>query len=492
MNMAKRAVLAVDQGTTNSKAILLAPTGAVIARGAAPVETKHPRSGWVEQDPRQIWKSVLAAIQACLGQASDFDIAALGISNQRESVLIWDRKTGAPLGPAVTWQCRRTAAACEKLKADGHEMDVISRTGLPLDPLFPSTKVGWLLDNHGQGRPADNICLGTVDAWLIWNFSGGAVHATDSSNAARTQLYNIAQGRWDDDLCRLFGVPPAILPEVRDSAAIFGETAGVAGLPDGLPIASAIGDSHGALFGHGAFTPGDGKITFGTGSSVMTTVPKFLAPPKGITATIAWSLDGKPTFALEGNILVSAAILPWAADLLGVGSVDELLQLAQTVANTEGVALVPAHVGLGSPHWNANSRGVLCGLSFAAKPAHVALAAAQSMALQVYDVFKVMASDAGQKIGKLFVDGGPSQNRFLMALVAGYLNHAVIISESAEASARGAAYLAGLATGIWPDQTAVATLGGQGDQLDPAMEDATREATIAAWRTAIDRCLLGT
>jgi glycerol kinase len=490
--MVNRAVLAVDQGTTNSKAILVAETGEVIANGSAPVETKHPRSGWVEQDAMQIWCSVLAAIESCLGQVSGVEIAALGISNQRESVLLWDRKTGAPLGPVATWQCRRTYAACEDLKAAGHENEVISRTGLPLDPLFPSTKVGWLLDNHCQGLNADNICLGTVDSWLIWNFSGGKVHATDSSNAARSQLYNLGQGQWDEDLCRLFRVPASILPEVHDSASIFCKTTGVEALPDGLPVASAIGDSHGALFGHGAFNLGDGKITFGTGSSIMTTVPIFLVPPKGITTTIAWSLNGQPTFAFEGNILVSASILPWTTELLGLESVDELLQLAQSVNSTEGVCLVPAHVGLGSPHWNARSRGMLCGLSFAAKPAHVALAAAQSIAFQVYDVFKAIASDAGQEIGRLFVDGGPSRNRFLMNLVAGYLNHSVIVSESAEASARGAAYLAGLATGIWPDRTAVATLGGQGDQLNPAMDAQARDAALEEWRVAITRCLLET
>ena len=355
--MARDVILAIDEGTTNSKAVLITRSGEIISTGSAPVPIEHPQSGWVQQDPMAIWTATKQAISDCIALAPDATITALGISNQRESVMIWDRKTGAPLGPVLTWQCRRTAAECEALKAAGHEAEVLARTGLPIDPLFPPTKIAWLLANHGAG--AQDICIGTVDSWLIWQLSGGQVHATDRSNAARTQLFNLAESTWDQTLCELFKVDPAYLPRVQDSAHIFGETANTDVLPDGIPIASAIGDSHAALFGHGAFTPGDGKVTFGTGSSVMATIPEFITPPDGLTTTIAWSLNGQSTFAFEGNILVSASVFPWAAKTLGLGGVDELMALAGTVPSTEGVCLVPAHVGLGAPHWAPEARGLI-------------------------------------------------------------------------------------------------------------------------------------
>ncbi|SDL64856.1 FGGY family carbohydrate kinase [Aliiruegeria lutimaris] len=488
----QRAVLAIDEGTTNSKAILVLESGEIVARGSCPVETRHPQSGWVEQDARQVWSSTVAAIRECLSNGPEVEIAAIGISNQRESIMTWDRQTGAPLGPLVTWQCRRTALACDALKAAGDEDEVISRTGLPLDPLFPATKVGWLLETHCAGKPAGDICIGTVDSWLIWNLSGGKVHACDASNAARTQLCNIADCQWDETLCRLFKVPMAALPQVHDSSHIFARTSGVDGLPDGVPVASAIGDSHGALFGHGAHHPGDGKVTFGTGSSVMTTLPEFIVPPKGLTTTIAWSLNGRPTYAFEGNILVSASILPWTAELLAQEDVTALLELAQTVESTLGVMLVPAHVGLGSPHWNSSARGLVCGLSFNTGKAHIARAAAESIAFQVADVFEIVEQNSGQGIGRLFVDGGPSRNPFLMGMVADFIDHPVIVGESAEASAQGAAYLAGLATGLWPDLETVGALEGHGRQIAPSIAAADREHARSEWRMAIARTTLVT
>lgn len=327
-----------------------------------------------------------------------------------------------------------------------------------------------------------------MDSWLIWKFTGGAVHATDRSNAARTQLFNLEEGRWDDTLCALFGVDPAMLPKVRDSAHVFGETKGAGVLPDGIPVASAIGDSHAALFGHGAFGRGDGKITFGTGSSVMTTIPAFIVPPDGITTTIAWSLNGVSTYAFEGNILVSASILPWAAALLGLDDVEALLALARSVESSGGVSLVPAHVGLGSPHWDAEARGLICGMSFGTGPAHIARAAAESMAFQVQDVYAIMA-EAACGIGRLSVDGGPSRNPFLMQLVAGYLDHPVTPNRNAEASALGAAHLAGLATGFWPDLDALAVLANREADISPEMDPKTRLADLTNWRKAVARTL---
>ncbi|MFV0383605.1 FGGY family carbohydrate kinase [Paracoccus sp. (in: a-proteobacteria)] len=482
--MAQGVVLAIDEGTTNSKAVLIDPEGGIVASGSAPVPIRHPAPGWVEQDATEIWSATRQAIAACLKSAPQARIVALGISNQRESVVIWDRRTGQPLGPVISWQCRRTTAACEALRAAGHEPGVIARTGLPIDPMFPPTKAAWLLEHHGEtGR---DICIGTVDSWLIWKFSGGKVHATDRSNAARTQLFNLAQGCWDDALCALFGINPAMLPQVHDSAHLFGTCHDTGVLPDGIPIASAIGDSHAALFGHAAFQPGDGKVTFGTGSSVMTTVPQFIAPPRGITTTIAWSLNGRSTFAFEGNILVSAAILPWTATMLGLPGVDALLDLARSADSSSGVALVPAHVGLGSPHWAADARGLICGLTFGAGPAHIARAAAESTAFQVRDVFAIMERAAGG-IGRLSVDGGPSSNRFLMQMVADYLDHPVTPCRNTEASAIGAAYLAGLATGFWPDLVALARLASHDAPIVPAMDPATRRDGLEIWRKAVAR-----
>ena len=485
--MARSVVLAIDEGTTNSKAVLVEQSGAILASGSAAVPIAHPQSGWVQQNALEIWDATIKAILECLQKAPDLEIVALGISNQRESILIWDRKSGKPLGPVVTWQCRRTAPFCEALKKAGHESAVVAKTGLPLDPMFPATKAAWLVQHHGS--QASDICIGTVDSWLIWKFSGGQVHATDRSNAARTQLLNLAKGQWDAELCALFGIKMTSLPKVCDSSHIFGETHGTDALPEGVPIASAIGDSHAALFGHGAFGTGDGKITFGTGSSIMTTVPTFTIPPKGITTTIAWSLNGTSTYAFEGNILVSAAIFPWAAQMLGLADVDELLELAQTVEDAEGVSMIPAHVGLGSPHWDSHARGLISGLSFNSTPAHVARAAADSLAYQVADIYDVIAI-ATPCIGSLFVDGGPSANPFLMQLVAESLSKAVTPCRNSEASALGAAYLAGLATKFWPDLDALSKVAVHGTPYTPRTKAAQTQSSRTEWQAAIARTTL--
>ena len=485
--MARSVVLAIDEGTTNSKAVLVDKGGAILASGSAAVPIAHPQSGWVQQNAAEIWDATIKAILDCLRKAPDIEIVALGISNQRESILIWDRKSGRPLGPVVTWQCRRTALVCDELKEAGHEPAVVEKTGLPLDPMFPPTKAAWLVQHHGC--EASDICIGTVDSWLIWKFSGGKVHATDRSNAARTQLFNLAAAQWDAELCALFGLDMTSLPQVYDSSHIFGETHGIGVLPDGVPIASAIGDSHAALFGHGAFGTGDGKITFGTGSSVMTTVPTFTKPPKGITTTIAWSLNGTSTYAFEGNILVSAAIFPWAAQMLGLADVDELLELAQTVEDAEGVSMIPAHVGLGSPHWDSHARGLISGLSFNSTPAHVARAAADSLAYQVADIYDVIAI-ATPCIGSLFVDGGPSANPFLMQLVAESLSKAVTPCRNSEASALGAAHLAGLAIKFWPDLDALSKVAVHGTPYTPRTKAAQTQSSRTEWQAAIARTTL--
>lgn len=476
-----RAILAIDQGTTNSKAILVSPEGAILARGSAPVGIAYPEPGWVEQDPQRLWASVCEAIAPCLAAAPGVAVEAVAISNQRESVTIWDGATGEPLGPVVSWQCRRTAPDCARLAEAGHSAEVTALTGLPIDPMFPGPKMRWLLDRAPRGRP---LRLGTVDAWLIHRLTGGATHACDASNAARSQLFDLARQSWSGTLCDLFGVDPAVLPEVRDSAGDFGTTRGVPGLPDGTPIRAAIGDSHAALFGHGAFNPGDGKVTFGTGSSVMTTLDRFVAPERGITTTVAWRLAGRPTFAFEGNILVSAAALPWMAGILGLPDVAALVALAET-AEPGGPGFVPAFVGLGAPYWQAGARALFSQIGFGTTRAQMARAVTDSLALQVHDVFEAMRAQAPGGFGALHVDGGPSQNTFLMQCVADLLDHAVIQREAPEASALGAAHLAGLSLGFWPDLAALAALPRGGRLLSPRPGD--RAARLAVWRDAIAR-----
>lgn len=475
------AILAIDQGTTNSKAVLVSTTGDILSRGLSSVGIDHPQPGWVEQNPLRIWASVQEAIAACVQAAPQTDILGIAISNQRESVTVWDAKTGEPLGPVVSWQCRRSARACAALIAEGHASRVQELTGLPIDPMFPGPKMKWLLDRVPSGREAR---LGTIDAWLIHCMTGGLVYACDSSNAARSQLYDLNHQAWSDELCTLFGVPKSSLPQVRDSASRLGETKNVPGLRDGIPIGAAIGDSHAALFGHGAFNPGDGKVTFGTGSSIMTTLPRFIAPQHGITTTIAWSIDHQPTYAFEGNILVSAAALPWMAEMLGLPDVQALTDLAAT-AEPMGPGFVPAFVGLGAPYWHADARALFSGITFNTTRAQMARAVTDSMAFQVQDVFEAMSAQSPTSLGRLFADGGPSKNTFLMQCVADMLKHPIIQCDAPEASALGAAYLAGLSLGVWPDLAAVAALPRVGSTLQPRATDS--EARRLTWKDAIYR-----
>ncbi|GGA94472.1 glycerol kinase [Brucella endophytica] len=482
----RTAILAIDQGTTNSKAVLVSTTGEIVSRGSCPVGIELPQPGWVEQSPLRIWESVLEAISACLKAGPEVDILGIAISNQRESVTIWDAITGQPLGPVVSWQCRRSAPACAQLISAGHATRVQALTGLPIDPMFPGPKMKWLLDRVPAGR---DVRLGTIDAWLIHCLTDGAVHACDAANAARSQLYDLNRQVWSDELCDLFGVPKSALPEVRESASHFGKTRNVPALKDGLPIASAIGDSHAALFGHGAFNPGDGKVTFGTGSSVMTTLPRFIAPQKGITTTIAWSINGQPTYAFEGNILVSAAALPWMADMLGLPDVQALTDLAAT-AEPGGPGFVPAFVGLGAPHWQADARALFSGITFNTNRAQMARAVTDSIAFQIHDVFKAMSAQSPTPLGRLFADGGPSRNAFLMQCVANTLNHTIIQCDAPEASALGAAYLAGLSLGVWPDIATIAALRRPGNPLPPRATDTP--ARLAVWQDAIYRSTIQT
>ncbi|MEK1892438.1 MAG: FGGY-family carbohydrate kinase [Rhizobium sp.] len=476
-----RAILAIDQGTTNSKAVLVCEKGEVVARGSAPVGISYPKPGWVEQDPRRLYASVCEAIDACLKAIPDVTIEAVAISNQRESVTAWDADTGEALGPVLSWQCRRTAPDCERLLAEGRLDRVQALTGLPLDPMFPGSKFRWLLDRVPTGR---SVRLGTIDSWLVHRLTGGSRHVCDASNAARSQLFDLQEQRWSEELGEIFGVDTALLPEVLDSSADFGATQGLPGVPDGTPIRAAIGDSHAALFGHGAFKPGDGKVTFGTGSSVMTTLPRFIAPRNGVTTTVAWRIGGKPTFAFEGNILVSAASLPWMAGVLGLSDVAALVDLAAT-AEPGGPGFVPAFVGLGAPYWNSDARALFSQINFSTTRAQMARSVTDSIAFQVHDVIAAMRAQSGGELGALYVDGGPSQNRFLMQCVSNLVEHAVIQCEAPEASALGAAYLAGLSLGLWSDLAVIAGLPRSKQVITPERVD--RAALLNTWNDALAR-----
>jgi glycerol kinase len=476
-----RAILAIDQGTTNSKAVLVSKRGDVLARGSAAVGISYPQPGWVEQDPRRIFASVCEAIEACLKNASGVAVEAVAVSNQRESVTVWDAETGEALGPVLSWQCRRTAPDCERLIAEGHLDRVETLTGLPLDPMFPGSKFRWLLDRVPAGR---RVRLGTIDSWLIHCLTGGSRHVCDASNAARSQLFDLNGQIWSEELGQIFGVDIGLLPEVLDSSADFGTTRGLPGIPDGTPIRSAIGDSHAALFGHGAFKPGDGKVTFGTGSSVMTTLPRFIAPQNGITTTVAWRIAGVPTFAFEGNILVSAASLPWMADILGLADVAAVVDLAAT-AEPGGPGFVPAFVGLGAPYWNSDARALFSQINFSTTRAQMARSVTDSIACQVHDVIAAMRAQSGGQLGALYVDGGPSQNRFLMQCVSNLIEHAVIQCQAPEASALGAAYLAGLSLGLWSDLDVIGALPRSTEVILP--EEIDRIGLLNTWNDALAR-----
>ena len=489
--MSADCILAIDQGTTNTKAMLVDATGAIVAQASRPVAVSYPQPAWVEQDPRVLWSSVQQAIDDCLSAASVRKVAAVGITNQRETVLLWDRQTGEPLGPAVVWQCHRSAPFCQELSARGLEPFIRERTGLTIDPMFSAAKARWLLAHTADGseRAArGELCLGTVDSWLLWNLTGGGVHACDVTNASRTQLFDIHNLRWDTELADLFGVPLAALPEVKPSSASFGATVALNTLPANVPVASMIGDSHAALFGHAAFRPGGVKATYGTGSSLMASTPTAVRSERGLSTTIAWARDrlDHATYALEGNIYATGAAVAWLADILGRGdSAEGIERLASQVPDSGSVYFVPALVGLGAPYWNDAARGLISGLVGGTRPAHLARATLESIAYQVRDVLDALVQDVGFEPGCLLADGGGSRNDLLMQIQADIVGLPVIRSASAELSALGAAWLAGLAIGLWSSEDELETLVPAGDRFEPRLSAVEREARIAGWQQAV-------
>lgn len=447
-------VIAIDQGTTNTKAILVDGSGRVVAKASAPLKSSYPRPGWAEQSAEDIWASVQAVVADIVATGA-CDIAGLAIANQRETLVVWDAATGRSITPAILWQCRRTAKACETLIANGSDPAVTDATGLSINALFPASKLAWVMENVPQAKALSaqgRLRAGTVDSWLLYNLTGGREFATDHSNASRTQLFHTDRLAWDEALCDLFGVPISALPQPIASDSLFGHTAeGATILPAGIPILAMMGDSHAALYGHGVRQPGVVKATYGTGSSLMTLTSQRVMSSHCLSSTIAWSDRSGTHYALEGNITVSAQAAAFAATLLGLADAHALSELAQTVSESAGVTFVPALAGLGAPHWNDNATGTISGMTLATRPAHLARATLEAIALQIADVFFAMEKDIGSTLQGLRADGGASANDFLMQLQADILDRPVSRSDQAEIGAIGVAAMARQSLGMTAD-----------------------------------------
>ena len=479
-------VLAIDQGTSGSKCLLVDASGEIVARGSAPLGEQHPRPGWVNQDPEEVWQSVRGAVRSCLSSQDPGRVAAVGLSTQRESYLLWDRVSGQALSPLISWQDQRTSLG-EELHRPAVAALVRERSGLPLDPMFSASKAAWLLDTYDPRRERSargDLCLGTIDSWLLFKLTGQ--HLTEHGNASRTQLLNVRTGEWDEDLMRLFRVPRAALPELRSSNGPFPTLRGLDPLPDGTPIHAVMGDSHSALFAHGAFTPGAVKATYGTGSSVMGLLEGAEGLDPGLCLTVAWSLDGHRQLAAEGNIRSAGAALKWVAELLNL-TPGELADLAATVEDSP-VTLVPGFGGLGAPWWDEEAIGIISNLSLGTTRADLAYAAVDSIAQQVADVVEAVNRSVGP-LGALYTDGGPTANPHLMQRQADLIDAAVLRSQNPELSALGVAHLAGLGAGLW-DWPALRTLPRERQTFRPHLDAAARQRLRARWLAAVDRARL--
>ena len=484
-------ILALDQGTTSSRAIVFDRAGRVKAVAQKEFPQIFPKPGWVEHAADAIWKTQLATAKAAIKKAklNADNIAAIGITNQRETTLLWDRETGKPIHNAIVWQDRRTAKECDRLRAAGKAPLIRRKTGLVLDAYFSATKIAWLLKNVKGARAkarAGKLAFGTMDSWLIWKLTGGTTHVTDASNASRTMLYNLRTGGWDAELLKLFKVPRSVLPEVCGSSEVVGETKlfGKA-----IPIAGIAGDQQAALFGQCCTRPGMVKNTYGTGCfMLMQTGTKPIASKNNLLSTVAWRIGGQTEFALEGSIFIAGAVVQWLRDGLNFfKSAAEIEKLAASVKDNGGVYLVPAFAGLGAPHWDQHARGILCGLTRGATKAHIARAAVEGIAFQVRDVLAAMEADAGIRLKELRVDGGASANNLLMQFQSDLLNVPVVRPRVTETTALGAAYLAGLAVGFWKSQKDIATQWRQDKRFISKMKPSARRKLIANWDKALGR-----
>ena len=492
-------VLAIDQGTTGSTVALMDARGELRASVNHEFPQLYPKPGWVEHRPADIWASVGKGIRAILRKrvCKPTEIAAIGITNQRETALVWDRRSGEALNNAVVWQCRRTTEFCETLRSAGHAATIRERSGLVLDPYFSASKYRWLLRNTPgiarllkQGR----VAAGTVDSYLIWRLTGGEQHVTDVSNASRTSLMSIGSRQWDERLLDLFEVPAAILPRITASSAVLGTTRGIPGLPDGIPIAGVAGDQQAALFGQACFSPGDAKCTYGTGSFiVMNTGGEPLHSDAGLLTTVAWQLgeQGSPVYALEGGAFVCGAAVQWLRDGLGIiKRAPQVEDLARQVEDHGGVEFVPALTGLGAPHWAPEARGTLTGLTRGSSNGHIARATLDAMALQNADILRAMERDMGRRMRPLRVDGGAAANDLLMQIQADVLGRKLIRPEVIETTVAGACYLAGMGVGLWRSTGELRKIWKVQREFSAQMKSPARRKRLASWDAALQRTLL--
>ncbi len=495
-------IVAIDQGTTGSTVLVFDEKLALRGRGYREFAQHFPKPGWVEHDPEEIWASVLGALaDAVHGAGTTVEasqIAAIGITNQRETTLVWERSTGKPLHRAIVWQDRRTADACAALKAEGAEREFRERTGLVLDPYFSGTKLAWLLE-HVDGLRAraerGEVAFGTVDSYLVWRLTGGRAHVTDVSNASRTLLYDLHELRWSPPLLEKLRIPRALLPEVRPSAEVYGQTLDVPGLPDNVPVAGIAGDQQAALFGQACFAVGEAKCTYGTGAfMLMNTGDRAVPSQNGLLTTVAWQLGRDVTYALEGSTFVAGAMVQWLRDGLGViQTAREIEDLARSVPDSAGVVVVPALAGLGAPHWRPEARGLITGLTRGATKAHLARAVLEGIALQIADLSGAMQTDSGLSLAALKVDGGAAANDLLMQFQADLLGVEIVRPQLVEATALGAALLGGIGAGVWKstDEAAQAWRAAVGAaavrRFKPEMARADVDAHVARWRSAVSR-----
>ena len=485
-------ILAADQGTTSSRAILFDSLGNMTAVAQREFSQYYPQNGWVEHDANEIWDSQLAVLQQVVRESgvNAADIAAIGITNQRETAVLWERETGEPVCPAIVWQCRRTAELCEQLKRDSRTQMIREKTGLVVDAYFSGTKLKWMLehieDGYGRAKRGE-LLFGTVDSWLIYRLTGGKVHATDVTNASRTMLFNIHTLDWDDDLLSMLDIPREVLPKVVMSSGYIGECDPTI-FGCAIPIMGCAGDQHAALFGQTCFERGEAKNTYGTGCFLLMNTGGIARDSEhGLLTTIAWGIDGKINYALEGSIFVAGAVVQWMRDELHlIENAAQSEALAASVPDTGGVVLVPAFTGMGAPYWDMYARGTLLGVTRGTNAAHIVRAGLESIAQQSADVLRAMESDAGQPLGRLLVDGGASANNFLMQYQADLLGTPVSRPVCVETTALGAAYLAGLAAGVWKDQSEICRMHNIEREFRSTKDDFWREDRRGAWRRAVD------
>jgi glycerol kinase len=489
-------VVSIDQGTTGTTVLVLDESLAVRGRGYREFAQIFPRDGWVEHDPEAIWESVTGALAEALDAAAPGlqrrDVAAIGITNQRETTVLWERSTLRPVANAIVWQDRRTADFCAALRADGHEDRVRELTGLVLDPYFAGTKIRWLLESDSALRRravAGELAFGTIDSYLVARLSGGAVHVTDVSNASRTLLFGLRSLAWEPELCELLSVPVELLPEVRGNSEVYAETRGVPGLADGIPIAGMAGDQQAALFGQACFEPGDTKCTYGTGAFIlMNTGGDPVASKSGLLTTVGWRLGDVTTYALEGSAFIAGAAVQWLRDGLQIiESASEVEALASSVPDSGGVVLVPAFAGLGAPHWRPQARGLITGLTRATTRAHIARAALEGIALQNVDIVRAMEADSGKRLSLFKVDGGASANDLLMQFQSDLLGTEISRPEIVETTALGSAFLAGLGAGVWKGTESIREVWREDRRFSPAGDREAVAAHIERWNTAVGK-----